>query len=115
MNCLYDLSKENIPASKLEQSQLQTWIMFHGSKSLELCEQMREERWEKPLTFMANTCVPPFRAFIDPENQLTTRDKLSQVNMNLSFLLRKLLPGAENQIWNFSSNRGTRGKVEQKI
>jgi len=81
MNLLYDLRDPALATpEKLHMSPLSAWVCRHGSNSLTKLMQLEVSGFDKPLVFEGELPMRRFVAYIDPENQFSVTDKLSQVN-----------------------------------
>lgn len=61
-------------------SPLRAWLCAHAMSSLDKFQQLEITDYSKPLLFQAETPLRKFVAYIDPDNQFSIEDKLSQIN-----------------------------------
>ena len=80
MNLLYDLRDPALATpEKLHMSPLSAWVCRHGSSSLTKLMQLQVSDFKAPLVFEGELPMRRFVAYIDPEDQFSVTDKLSQV------------------------------------
>lgn len=60
-------------------SPLRAWLCAHAMSSLEKFQQLEVAGFHTPLIFQAETPLRKFVAYIDPDDQFSIEDKLSQV------------------------------------
>ncbi|XP_023705052.1 beta carbonic anhydrase 1 isoform X3 [Cryptotermes secundus] len=81
MNLLYSLQCQEFSSQKNRRiSPLRAWLSAHASSSLSTFQQLEISGYQKPLIFQAETPMRKFVAYIDPEDNFSVADKLSQVN-----------------------------------
>ncbi|KAJ8933724.1 hypothetical protein NQ314_013854 [Rhamnusium bicolor] len=81
INLLYNLQDSNFASQdNRRMSPLRAWLSTHALTSLEKFQQLELTDYGKPLIFQAETPLRKFVAYIDPENNFTVEDKLSQIN-----------------------------------
>ena len=81
MNLLYDLRDPSLATpEKLHMSPLSAWVCRHGSGSLTKLMQLKVSDFKAPLVFEGELPMRRFVAYIDPEDQFSITDKLSQVS-----------------------------------
>jgi len=61
-------------------SPLRGWLCNHGTHSLAKLSMLEEKGFDTPLLFEGETPMRKFVGYIDPDNQFSIEDKLSQVN-----------------------------------
>lgn len=61
-------------------SPLRAWLCAHAMSSLEKFQQLEVAGFHTPLIFQAETPLRKFVAYIDPDDQFSIEDKLSQIN-----------------------------------
>lgn len=61
-------------------SPLKAWLVRHGHSSIAKYAQLEVTNFEAPLVFQAETPMRRFAAYIDPDNNFSNEDKLSQIN-----------------------------------
>ncbi|PNF36232.1 hypothetical protein B7P43_G08694 [Cryptotermes secundus] len=80
MNLLYSLQCQEFSSQKNRRiSPLRAWLSAHASSSLSTFQQLEISGYQKPLIFQAETPMRKFVAYIDPEDNFSVADKLSQV------------------------------------
>ena len=88
MNLLYDLrDPAKATPEKLHMSPLSAWVCRHGSGSLTKLMQLKVSDFKAPLVFEGELPMRRFVAYIDPEDQFSITDKLSQVTDSCSALV----------------------------
>ncbi|XP_019879682.1 beta carbonic anhydrase 1 [Aethina tumida] len=81
INLLYKLQDSEFASQDNRRiSPLRAWLCSHALSSLEKFQQLQVTDYSKPLIFQAETPLRKFVAYIDPDNQFSIEDKLSQIN-----------------------------------
>lgn len=81
INLLYQLQDPEFSSTENRMiSPLRAWMCTHANSSLEKYQYLKKVGLDKPLTFSSETPLRKFVAYIDPENNFSNEDKLSQIN-----------------------------------
>ncbi|XP_045472083.1 beta carbonic anhydrase 1 [Harmonia axyridis] len=81
INLLYKMQDSKFASQENRRlSPLRAWLSSHACTSLEKFQQLEIGDFTNPLIFQAETPMRKFVAYIDPDNQFTLEDKLSQIN-----------------------------------
>ncbi|XP_041373453.1 beta carbonic anhydrase 1-like [Gigantopelta aegis] len=81
MNMLYGIKHDMCNHAACSHSPLRAWLQKHGAPTVKKFAKLSpENNFSGPLIFQGETEENSFAAYIDPENNFSLPDKLSQVN-----------------------------------
>ncbi|KAF2359995.1 Carbonic anhydrase [Trinorchestia longiramus] len=79
MNMLHLLRNTDISTREIvKHSPLKAWLVRHGHDTLNKFAQLELSNWQQPLVFQGETPLRRFVAYIDPDDEFSVEDKLSQ-------------------------------------